>query len=56
VWSDFQQVGPLVECLPDHPILLIVQVEDSLLEVAYSAMDQLCAPTTCSCGEVILFY
>ena len=43
--GNLEKVGSLMECLFDHPVLLQVKVEHSLLEVTDSTMDQLCAST-----------
>ena len=45
-----------MQCLLHHPVLLNVQVEDCLLEVAHSSMDQLGAATASSRGEVVALH
>ena len=45
VGRDVEQVGPLVERLLHHGVLLVVQPHDRLLQVPHAAVDQLRAPS-----------
>ena len=51
-----EKVPSLVECFLDHPELLVVQVEDSLLEVPHSPVDELGATTAGTTREVIFLH
>ena len=45
VGRDVEQVGPLVERLLHHGVLLVVQPHYRLLQVPHAAVDQLRAPS-----------
>lgn len=51
-----EHVGTFVQSLLHHAVLLDVQVEDSLLQIPHTSVDQLRTATARARGEVIQFH